>query len=111
MFSTDSLSGYGPNTAVYFCLDKLRITKTGGVAPASASLRKAETITANKTVEVKDYFPISSYTGGSVSVYDPKGKEVLKTTVKAGEKINLSQLPKGEYRLKHGHRTIPVTKK
>ena len=25
MYSTDSLTGYGPNTAVYFCLDKLQV--------------------------------------------------------------------------------------
>jgi hypothetical protein len=114
MYSTDRLIyndiDYGPNTAVYFNLDKLRVTKTGRVAASPAITRKTETA-APKAVEVKDNFPIPSYTGGEVTVFDTKGKEVLKTTVKAGEKINLSKLPKGEYRLRHGHRHIPVIKK
>jgi hypothetical protein len=109
MFSTDSSASYGPNTAVYFCLDKLNVTKTGGVASASTTIRKTKTATP-KAVEVKDYFPIASYTGGEVVVHDTKGKETLRTTVKAGEKVNLSKLPVGEYRLRHGHRVIPVKK-
>jgi hypothetical protein len=52
----------------------------------------------------------NSYTGGDVLLYDAKGKEVWRTTVKAGEKPNLSKLPKGEYRLRHGHRIIPIKK-
>jgi hypothetical protein len=110
MESTDSDPIYGPNTAVYFNLDKLKVTKTGGVAASPAITRKTETA-APKAVEVKDNFPIPSYTGGEVTVFDTKGKEVLKTTVKAGEKVNLSKLPKGEYRLRHGHKHIPVIKK
>jgi hypothetical protein len=109
MYSSDSDPQWGPNTAVYFCLDKLKVTKTGAVAPASAVARKA-TASAPKPVEVADYFPLASYTGGEVSVYNAAGKEVLKTTVKAGEKPNLSKLPAGEYRLRHGHKHIPIRK-
>lgn len=117
MFSTDrSVIGgvdYGPNTAVYFNMDRLTVTKTGA-APAKAAVRKAKPAApekAPKGIEVKDYFPIPSYTGGEVTVYDAKGKVALKTTVKPGEKVNLSKLPKGEYRLRHGHKHLPVTKK
>jgi hypothetical protein len=112
MYSTDTVAGhpeYGPNTAVYFCLDKLKVTKTGGVASAATVVSKAK-VAAKPAIEVTDHFPIASYTGGDVTVHDATGKEVLKTTVKAGEKPNLSKLPEGEYRLRHGHKLIPVTK-
>jgi hypothetical protein len=109
MFSTDSLSGYGPNTAVYFNLDKLKVTKTGGVATPAVVTREIKA--APKAVEVKDEFPVASYTGGEVTVHDvTTGKVVYQTTVKAGEKPNLSKLPAGEYRLRHGHKHIPISK-
>lgn len=117
MKSTDELvigdTNYGPNTAVYFCLDKLKVTKTGGVATVFAVAQKAKVKSTNALtpVEIKDYFPIKSYSGGNVTVFDAEGKEVLKTTVKAGEKINLSKLPAGEYRLQHGNKIIPISKK
>jgi hypothetical protein len=109
METTDSDPIYGPNTAVYFNMDRLKVVKTG-TAPAKAVTQKAKIPAAPKFVEVKDDFPLTSYTGGDVLLYDAKGKEVWRTTVKAGEKPNLSKLPKGEYRLRHGHRVIPVKK-
>jgi hypothetical protein len=113
MKSTDELiigdKNYGPNTAVYFNMDKLKVVNQG-IAPTSAGARQAQT-GSPKAIEVKDYFPVASHTGGDITVHDANGKQVLKTTVKAGEKVNLSKLPKGEYRLLHGHRHIPITKK
>jgi hypothetical protein len=44
-------------------------------------------------------------------VYNGAGVEVLKTTVAAGERVNLSALPASSYRLKHGSKLIPITKK
>jgi hypothetical protein len=112
MESTDSTASLGPNTAVYFCLDKLKVVKQKGTASSGAPVAKAEAAkpAAKRLAEVKDYFPIASHTGGEVSVHDSNGNEVLKTTVKAGEKPNLSKLPEGEYRLRHGHRHIPFKK-
>jgi hypothetical protein len=109
MYSTDNSAQYGPNTAVYFDMDKLTVIKQGK-APISAGARKAPTPTTPKVAEVADYFPLTSYTGGDVVVYTPEGKEAWRTTVKAGEKPNLSKLPAGEYRLRHGHRSIPIKK-
>lgn len=110
MYSTDSLSGYGPNTAVYFCIDKLKVTKTGKVASSVNNVQENQVFTP-KTLSIDDYFPIPSYTGGEVVVYDAKGKTVFKSTVVAGEKINLSKLPKGEYSLRHGSKVIPIKKR
>ena len=111
MYSTDNSGEWGPNTAVYFCMDKLKVTKTGGVATASATVQKSRTATQPKAMEVTDYFPKASYTGGDVTVYNANGTQVLKTTVKAGEKVNLSKLPAGNYHLRHGSKTIPIIKK
>jgi hypothetical protein len=109
MYSVDTLAGYGPNTAVYFNMDKLTVEVTGKTA-TSPTVQKAQTLATPQMIHVTDYFPLTSYTGGDVVVYDAKGKEVWRTTVKAGEKINLSKLPSGDYRLRHGHRVIPFKK-
>jgi len=113
MYSTDQLVigdiNYGPNTAVYFNMDRLKVIKQGA-APAGAVAQKAPTTTVHKSIEVTDEFPVPSYTGGAVTVHDTQGKEILKTTVKAGEKVNLSNLPAGDYRLRHGHKHIPFKK-
>ena len=120
MYSTDTLvigdTNYGPNTAVYFCMDKLTVTPSSRSRASSSKAVVVQQVQKSASVplppiEVTDYFPIASYTGGGVIVYDTSGKEVLKTTVGAGEKINLSMLPAGNYRLQHGHKVIPFNKK
>jgi hypothetical protein len=112
MKTTDEDPQWGPNTAVYFCLDKLKVVKQEGTALSGAPVTKASTAkpAAKGLTEVKDCFPLASYTGGEVLVHDAEGNEVLKTTVKAGQKPDLSKLPEGEYRLRHGHRHIPFKK-
>ena len=116
MYSTDQLvigdTNYGPNTAVYFCMDKLTVIPLA-LSPSKAVVQQVQKSAGVPLppIEVTDYFPIASYTGGGVVVYDTSGKEVLKTTVGAGEKIDLSMLPAGEYRLQHGHKVIPFNKK
>jgi hypothetical protein len=107
MYSTDEYPPYGPNTAAYFNMDKLKVVKQDAKATPAPALRAKA---AKPVVEVTDYFPLPSYTGGEVVAYDANSREVLKTTVKAGEKINLSKLPAGEYRLRHGHKVIPIKK-
>jgi hypothetical protein len=109
MESTDSDPVYGPNTAVYFNADKLTVIKTG-TAPAPTVKTVKTPAAARPPIEVTDLFPLTSYTGGEVIIYDCNRKEVWKTTVKAGEKPNLSELPKGEYILRHGHKHIPFKK-
>ncbi|MDR0414232.1 MAG: DUF4465 domain-containing protein [Prevotellaceae bacterium] len=107
---TTDVGEFGANTAFYFCMDRLKVVKQEGAAPAAAAVRQAKLTDKTPTVEVKDYLPLASYTGGEVVVHDAKGKVALKTTVKAGEKPNLSKLPAGEYQLRHGHRLITVKK-
>jgi hypothetical protein len=87
----------------------LKVTKTGGVS-ASAITTQKKALTTQKTIEVMDYFPITSYTGGVVIIYNSKGEEISQFIVNAREKINLSKLPAGEYRFRHGHKSIPFTK-
>jgi hypothetical protein len=105
---TTDVGEYGPNTAFYFCMDKLKVTKTGGVASTSTSIKDTTTAV---WYEVTDNMKLNSYTGGVVTVHDAKGKKVLETSIKAGgDSINLSKLPAGEYHVRHGHRTIPIKK-
>lgn len=112
METTDSDPKWGPNTAVYFNIDKLKVIKQGPAPanPVAQKTRTATTAKAAEAIEVTDNFPIPSVSGGDVTVYDKQGKVALQTTVKAGEKIKLSKLPKGEYRLRHGHKHIPFKK-
>lgn len=106
---TTDAGEWGPNTALYFCLDKLKVTKTGGVATSSSA--KVKAVTASFKYEVTDKMKLNSYTGGAVTVYDAKGKKVLETSIKAGsDTIDLSMLPAGEYRVRHGHKAIPIKK-
>lgn len=108
MESTDEDPQYGPNTAVYFCMDKLKVVDKGA---APAALRAKAAAAAKPAVEVVDGMTLHSHKGGVVTVYDANGKEVLKATLKAGEdKLDLSKLPAGEYRVRHGHKSIPVKK-
>lgn len=114
MFSTDEYPGFGPNTAVYFCMDKLTIDKLSATALTNNAAQKVKTKAATASVkkhEVADKMNLNSYTGGAVTVYDSKGKKVLETSIKAGgDTINLSNLPAGEYRVRHGHKVIPIAK-
>lgn len=108
METTDA-GEWGPNTALYFCLDKLKVRKTGSVATSSSAKVKSAATTFR--YEVADKMKLNSYTGGAVTVYDAKGKEVLETSIKAGgDSIDLSKLPAGEYRVRHGHKAIPIKK-
>lgn len=110
MATTDADPIYGPNTAVYFCMDKLKVITTSEVVNTSA---KAKYKSAKSTVmyEVNDDLTLNSYTGGIVTIYNVEGKKVLETNIKAGSNnINLSKLPVGKYRLQHGHKLIPITK-
>lgn len=109
METTDA-GEWGPNTALYFCLDKLKVTKTGGIANSSRSVKIKEAKTAIQ-YEVTDNMHLNSYTGGAVIVYDSNGKTVMETSIKAGgDNINLSKLPAGDYRVEHGHKAIPIKK-
>ena len=103
-------TNYGPNTAVYFCMDKLEVFKTGKTA-SNSSLRKAHSSNSTNAIVVSDYFPASSYSGGIVTIYNSEKKEVYKTTIKSNDRINLENLTEGEYLLQHGNKIIPIIKK
>ncbi|MFT3738925.1 MAG: DUF4465 domain-containing protein [Breznakibacter sp.] len=121
METTDvSAYGYGPNTAVYFCMDKLSLEKDeSSVAKAAAALKPgSETaqLPGKKAIsrpnEITNSVVVDSYTGGEVLIYTTEGRNVLRTTVKAGRNtIDTSTLPAGNYLLRHGHKTLYVSKK
>jgi hypothetical protein len=109
MESTDNYPPYGPNTAVYFCLDKLKVIVAD--SKKQPAVKKNKTKFAKPAIEVNDYLPVTAHTGGNVIVYDSANKEVINTAVGAGEsKVDLSKLPAGKYRVRVGHKSIPVVK-
>lgn len=128
--TTDADPTYGPNTAVYFCMDKLTVEKdeesassakrAKGALQKSTALTIARQATAQVTDEKSLIYPqtftksltVNSRVGGEVLIYNTQGKVVLKTTIKAGrDKIEVSTLPAGKYMLRHGQKNIYLEKK
>jgi len=128
METTDSDPLYGPNTAVYFCMDGLTVysdengTSTTQSSARSLSRLKSESISlaTSKIIDDKPFvYPVvftntitvNSRIGGTVSVFNTLGKEVLNTTVTVGENsIDASKLPAGYYLLRHGSKMIHLVK-
>lgn len=113
METTDADPLYGPNTAVYFCMDKLKVIRQGASSSRS-SASKAKTLSrtvAANTIQTNGYISINAYAGGSARLYNRKGEEVFQTTIGAGANtIDLSAVPEGEYLLRYGQKTMPVQK-
>jgi hypothetical protein len=106
---TTDTGDWGPNTALYFCMNKLTVVKTHTAASVPAT-RQAQ---AHESLfrEFSDNLPLQSHKGGEAVIHDEKGNIVLKTTLKAGRNtINTSKLPTGKYLLKHNGRHIPLKK-
>ncbi len=113
METTDADPMYGPNTAVYFCMDKLKVIRQGASSSRSSAgkVKAASRTVAANTVQTKDYIDINAHTGGVATLYNGKGEEVFQTTVSTGSNhIDLSGVPAGEYLLRYGQKTIPVQK-
>lgn len=113
---TTDVGPYGPNTAFYFCMDKLavEVEKTDAAAsPATVRQvvdRKVKEPLIRKR-EFGDYLTLHTHRGGEAVIYNAKGKVALKTTLKDGEnKVDTSKLPAGEYLLRLHHRTIHLVK-
>jgi dTDP-4-dehydrorhamnose reductase len=109
MESTDEFEGYGPNTAVYFSLDKLQVIDNSVTIPT-----KINDLTAEISVYPNPFAEsiiVNTTSEGKVTVYDLSGRVVLSATVQAGEnKINTSTLNKGVYILKQGLNTVKIVK-
>lgn len=112
---TTDTGQYGPNTAFYFCMDKLTVIKADAVvSPAAARqvvAKKAKEPLIRKR-EFTDYLTLNVHRGGEAMIYDTAGKTVLKATLKVGEnKVDTRKLPAGEYLLSLHHHTIHLVKK
>ncbi|MDR1865445.1 MAG: DUF4465 domain-containing protein [Bacteroidales bacterium] len=113
---TTDVGEFGPNTAFYFCMDRLQVVKGGAAVAATtvarkATVRKAEELLPEKQ-EFGDFLTMGTHKGGAAVIYGKDGKVVLKTTLKSGSnKVDTRKLPAGEYLLIHHHRTRQLIKK
>jgi hypothetical protein len=112
---TTDTGQFGPNTAFYFCMDKLKVEKADAaaspVAAQQAVAKKAKETLIRKH-EFADYLTLKVHKDSEAVIYDAAGETVLKTTLKVGEnKVDTRKLPAGKYLLKLHHRTIHLVKK
>lgn len=105
METTDSDPEYGPNTAAYFCLDKLQVyTPSGSVGILSNTNEARISI-------YSDYIKVESDKNELVEIYNTRGERVaFKSIDKGVNTIDTSHLPQGIYVLKCGSTTQKITK-
>lgn len=108
METTDSDPEYGPNTAVYFCMDKLQVSVpfTSGIESGVAEAKIS--VYPNPFA---DYVTIKTEADSDVVIYTASGLVVIKLNVLRGENtIDTSTLPQGTYILKCGSKTVKLLK-
>jgi hypothetical protein len=108
---TTDVGPYGPNTALYFCMDKLTVDNLGG---ASAIAEKEPAIKKPKksVEEFGDYLTAGTHAAGEAVLYDAQGQVALKANLKTGSnRFDTRKLPAGEYRMIHHHRMKHYVKK
>jgi hypothetical protein len=111
--SSDNDPDWGPNTAMYVCMDKLTVIEGASkkIAAQKSGVKKSKTPLIRKR-EFDDYLTFETYNGGDAVIHGADGKAVLKTTFKAGNnKIDTKKLPSGEYLLRHNGRNFNLVKK
>ena len=99
---TTDMGAWGPNTATYFAMDKLKVavSKTTGVTDVNA-LKVA--VYPNPFV---DYVEVTN-AQAPVEIYTLAGVKLLSTNA---SRINTSTLPAGVYVLKCGNQTVKIIK-
>jgi hypothetical protein len=118
LFPTDTLhfklettdeGEWGPNTALYFCMDKLTVEKSAG----STAAKKSTVKKPKKSVEeFGDYLMVSTHAAGEAVLYDAQGQIALKTNLKeSSNRLDTRKLPAGEYKMVHHHRVKHFIKK
>ncbi|MDR0565914.1 MAG: DUF4465 domain-containing protein [Prevotellaceae bacterium] len=115
---TTDTGPYGPNTAFYFCMDKLKVdvdTKgvAGSVTEKTAVKKTAIQKPKKKDVEeFVDHLTVGSHVAGEAVLYNAQGQVALKTVLKAGSnKLDTKKLPAGKYTMVHHHRVKHFVKK
>jgi hypothetical protein len=108
MESSDSDPMYGPNTAVYFNIDKLQVRVPCDPANNHQLSDNQVSIYPNPFTE---YIQLNADTECDATIYDLAGKIVLTAQISLGNNIiNTSSLPQGVYMLKQGLNTTKIVK-
>lgn len=99
--TTTDLGDWGPNTPLYFCLDKLMVKKNESSSAASllAGSNKISYDRANKIVTVGD--------AGFAAVYDVAGHIVMSSEAQS---FSIDNLSSGVYVVKSGNNSLKIVK-
>lgn len=104
--STD-VGAYGINTATYFCMDKLQVSKITN----DTKINEVKTSIAVYPNPFTDYIDVNTTAADIATVYTLSGNVLLNVNLKSGSnRINTSALPKGIYLLKFNENTIKIVK-
>jgi hypothetical protein len=102
---TTDVGEWGPNTAFYFCMDKLAVEAEGSVAKKTAAKKTAVQKPEADVEEFADHLTVGSHVGGEAVLYNAQGQVALKTTLKTGSnKFDTKKLSAGKYTMVHHHR-------
>ena len=109
MSSNDTAGGYGMNNPAYFCMDNFT---TRDLNTGIDELDKTNSTFIVYPNPAKDFIIIESENVISeISIFDLKGKEMMKQNVMSGENISVSTLSKGLYFLQiKNESTIQIKK-
>jgi hypothetical protein len=107
---TTDVGEWGPNTALYFCMDKLTVNNLGSKSTAA---KKSAVRKSKKTAEeFGDFLMAGTHAAGDAVLYDAQGQVALKANLKAGSnKFDTKHLPAGKYTMIHHRRVKHFIKK
>jgi hypothetical protein len=105
---TTDMGQYGPNTALYFCMDKLMVDNLGTrLAAAKKSASKQKYVE-----EFSDFLTVATHVAGEAILYNAQGQVALNANLKAGSnKFDTKKLSAGKYTMIHHHRVKHFIKK
>ena len=108
MESTDSDPMWGMNTAAYFCMDKLQVSKETGTADKPIETKSETVVYPNPFA---DYIVVNTTVPGPATICNAAGTTILNVNLKNGSnRIETSELPKGVYVLKCNDNAVKIVK-
>ncbi len=106
---TTDIGEYGPNTATYFCLDRLTIAPAG-YNPTATPAVHGPAVSAWPN-PFADCLMVSTPTAAEAALYDLSGQAVLTAALQPGNnRLDVADLPQGTYVLRIGSNTMKLIK-
>ena len=108
METTDSDPMWGPNTASYFCMDKLQIRDKDISTATSTDEKEQISLYPNP---VTDYLLVNSPQTQTAKLFSISGQFIKDINLNKGEnRINMEHLPQGSYLLQTIHTNLKLMK-